>query len=86
MSRLQHASTDLIIEFVETSSGKNYIILSDDGYSRCSWVYFLVSKHDASQAVEKFAADTRRGGIIKTIRSDNGSEFPGKRTRLRGRQ
>ena len=39
------------------------------------FVYFLKSKNDTESATKKFIADTTLYGRIKSLRSDNGSEF-----------
>lgn len=58
----------------ETASGKKYVFLLVDDYSRVMWAYLLKSKGEALVAFKKFHAlvedgDERR---IKTFRTDRG--------------
>ena len=46
-----------------------------DDSSGVSMVYFLKAKSDTCEATKKFSADIAPFGQIKTLRSDNGTEF-----------
>lgn len=58
--------------------GYKYTIAFTDDYSGMTWTYFLKAKSDTARATEKFLADTAPYGRVKTIRSDNGTEYTGK--------
>lgn len=58
--------------------GYRYTIAFTDDYSGMTWTYFLKTKNDTTRATEKFLADTAPYGKVKTIRSDNGTEYTGK--------
>ena len=70
--------------------GFRYAMIFVDDYSSCSFTYFLKHKSDALKATEKFLADTKPYGRVKTfnfhcdisptgdtkrLRSDNGGEY-----------
>ncbi|KAG8485650.1 hypothetical protein CXB51_018843 [Gossypium anomalum] len=61
----------------ESLSGNKYFILFIDDYTRYCWVYFLKHKFEVAQVFIKFKAvvETETGCKIKTIRSDNGTEY-----------
>ena len=46
-----------------------------DNYSGVYMVYFLKGKSDTCEATKKLLADIAPFGQIKTLRSDNGTEF-----------
>lgn len=46
-----------------------------DDFSGTVSVYFLKSKSDAPMATERFLADSAPYGSVKSIRSDNGTEY-----------
>ncbi|KAG7598815.1 GAG-pre-integrase domain [Arabidopsis suecica] len=57
--------------------GSSYFLTLVDDYSRAVWLYLLPSKQTASQHLQNFISLVERqfSTQIKTIRSDNGSEF-----------
>ena len=55
--------------------GFKYAINFVDDYSGAFFVYFLKHKSDALEATKRFLADSAPYGIIKRLRSDNGTEF-----------
>ncbi|KAG8501219.1 hypothetical protein CXB51_003321 [Gossypium anomalum] len=61
----------------ESLSGNRYFILFIDDCTRYCWVYFLKHKSEVVQVFMKFkaAVETETGCKIKTIRSDNGTEY-----------
>ena len=56
-------------------NGHRYTLTFTDDFSGAVFVYFLKTKKDTVSATEKFIADTAPHGRIKSLRSDNGSEF-----------
>lgn len=58
-----------------SQSGHKYAKSFTDDFSEAVSVYFLKHKSEATMATEKFLADCAPYGIIKCIRSDNGTEF-----------
>ena len=57
-------------------NGHRYAITFTDDFSGAIFVYFLKTKKDTVSATKKFIADTApTQGRIKSLRSDNGSEF-----------
>jgi len=58
-----------------SNEGFRYAQLFTDDYTGTMFVYFLKQKSDAVEATEKFLADSAPWGKVKTIRSDNGTEF-----------
>ena len=73
-----------------SKDGFRYAMIFVDDYSSCTFTYFIKEKSDAVKATEKFFADTRPYGKIKTLnfhteitpkgetetlRSDNGGEY-----------
>ena len=58
-------------------SGARYFLTIVDDFSRGVWLYLLTTKNEASDQLKKFCALTERqfNTKVKTIRSDNGSEF-----------
>ena len=57
--------------------GFRYFLTIVDDFSRCTWVYLLKYKSDASTILQGFYTliETQFATKIKTIRSDNGGEF-----------
>nr|GEX57056.1 ribonuclease H-like domain, reverse transcriptase, RNA-dependent DNA polymerase [Tanacetum cinerariifolium] len=60
-----------------TPSGKKYIFLLVDDYSRYMWEYFLNSKDQAFGVFKEFKTRAKKehGTKIKTFRTDRGGEF-----------
>ncbi|CAA7029625.1 unnamed protein product [Microthlaspi erraticum] len=54
-----------------------YFLTILDDYSHGLWLYLLPSKHDVSKTIKNFIALVERqfDKTVKTVRSDNGSEF-----------
>ena len=68
--------TDLAGPIEPTSqSGHKYAISFTDDFSGAVSVYFLKHKCEATMATEKFLADCAPYGIVKCIRSDNGTKY-----------
>ena len=63
--------------FVKSFYGASYFLTVLDDATRCVWVYLMKTKSEASQLVQDFCAmvQTQFDTKVKTIRSDNGSEF-----------
>ncbi|KAG8474247.1 hypothetical protein CXB51_033974 [Gossypium anomalum] len=61
----------------ESLNGSKYFILFIDDYTRFSWIYFLKHKSEVAQVFVKFKAATEieTGLKLKTIRTDNGTEY-----------
>lgn len=61
----------------ETASGKKYIFLLVDDFSRVMWVYLLKAKGEALMAFKNFRALVEDGieRKVKTFRTDRGGEF-----------
>jgi transposase InsO family protein len=61
----------------DTLGGRRYGLVIVDDYSRYTWVFLLKSKDETYKYFSKFAKQARRTfeEVIKTIRTDNGSEF-----------
>ncbi|CAB0007369.1 unnamed protein product [Nesidiocoris tenuis] len=76
--KLALVHTDLCGPFqVESWSGARYMLTFLDDHTRKLWVYFLNSKDETAASLMEFVkmAETQSGHKVKTIRSDNGSEF-----------
>ena len=56
-------------------NGHRYAITFTDDFSGAIFVYFLKTKKDTVSAAKKFIADTAPHRRIKSLRSDNRSEF-----------
>lgn len=52
-----------------------YVIVFVDDFSGLTTVYFLRNKSDAVGATAKFLADMSPHGSVKTLRTDNGTEY-----------
>ncbi|KAG8499382.1 hypothetical protein CXB51_005988 [Gossypium anomalum] len=77
-SKLELVHTDVCGPMrTESLSGNRYFILFIDDYTRYCWIYFLKHKSEVAQVFIKFkaAVETETGCKIKTIRSDNGTEY-----------
>jgi hypothetical protein len=61
----------------DTLGGRRYGLVIVDDYSRYTWVFLLKSKDETQKFFTKFAKQAERTfeEVIKTIRTDNGSEF-----------
>ncbi|GKB43460.1 retrovirus-related pol polyprotein from transposon TNT 1-94, partial [Tanacetum coccineum] len=62
---------------VASISGKKYILVIVDDFSRYTWVYFLRSKDETPEIIKKFIAQAQLSYKAKVckIRTDNGTEF-----------
>ncbi|KAG8488543.1 hypothetical protein CXB51_016302 [Gossypium anomalum] len=62
---------------MESLNGSRYFILFIDDSTRYCWIYFLKNKAEVVQAFLKFktAAETETGCKLKSIRSENGTEY-----------
>ncbi|KAG8492422.1 hypothetical protein CXB51_009695 [Gossypium anomalum] len=77
-SKLELVHTDVCGPMrTESLSGNRYFILFIDDCTRYCWIYFLKHKSEVAQVFIKFkaAVETETGCKIKTIRSDNGTEY-----------
>lgn len=61
----------------ESSTGKRYIMVLIDDFSRKGWVYFLIKKSEAFDMFKIFKTKVEKetGLVIKSLRSDRGGEF-----------
>src|ERR1044071_175395 len=59
---------------------KKYCLVIIDDYSRFTWVFFLFSKDEAAEIIKFFILQVEKQYSlpVKTIRSDNGTEFRNK--------
>jgi len=62
---------------VKSIAKKSYCLVVTDDYSRYSWVSFLANKGETTGAFKSLILkiETISGKKVKTIRSDNGTEF-----------
>ncbi|XP_074297465.1 uncharacterized protein LOC141628191 [Silene latifolia] len=60
-----------------SSCGAKYFLTIVDDYSRAVWVYLLFDKTEVTSMFKNFLAmvDTQFSKRVKTVRSDNGTEF-----------
>ena len=58
--------------------GHRYVISFTDDYSSALFVYFMRTKDDATEALQKFIADSAPHGKTKRMRTDNGGEYVSK--------
>jgi transposase InsO family protein len=74
--QLYHTDTCGPIPVLSLDGYKYFTTITDD-YSRASFVWFTKQKTDYASVLEEFIAfsTTQTGNKIKTIRSDNGTEF-----------
>ncbi|KAG8503695.1 hypothetical protein CXB51_001703 [Gossypium anomalum] len=76
--KLQLVHTDMCGPMkTESLNGSRYFILFIDDSTRYCWIYFLKNKSEVVQAFLKFkiAAETETGCKLKSIRSDNRTEY-----------
>ncbi|KAG8480405.1 hypothetical protein CXB51_025116 [Gossypium anomalum] len=77
-SKLELVHTDVCGPMrTESLSGNRYFILFIDDCTRYCWIYFLKHKLEVVQVFKKFKAEVEieTGYKIKTIRSNNGTEY-----------
>ncbi|CAA7015697.1 unnamed protein product [Microthlaspi erraticum] len=62
---------------VPSSCGASYFLTIVDDFSRSVWIHLLLAKSEVRQFLQKFCAYSEKqfGKTVKTIRSDNGTEF-----------
>ena len=62
---------------VPSHSGARYFLTIVDDFSRGTWIYLMNTKSETSTKIRYFLAmvDRQFGKKVRTIRSDNGSEF-----------
>jgi transposase InsO family protein len=63
---------------VRSASGKWYVLVVVDDYSRYEWMFFLEDKGETFGFIRDLVLrlrNERHGDAIRAIRSDNGSEF-----------
>ncbi|GJV21228.1 retrovirus-related pol polyprotein from transposon TNT 1-94 [Tanacetum coccineum] len=62
---------------VESINEKKYILVIVDDYSRFTWVKFMISKDEASDAIIKCIKNiqVRLNATVRNVRIDNGTEF-----------
>jgi transposase InsO family protein len=61
-----------------SASGKWYVLLIVDDYSRYAWVFFLANKGERFGFVRDLILrlkNERNGDVVRAIHRDNGSEF-----------
>ena len=60
-----------------TVDGFKYFLTVVDDFARCTWIYLLKHKFETQIFLPQFATmvNTQFNSKIKTIRSDNGTEF-----------
>nr|GEX75342.1 putative ribonuclease H-like domain-containing protein [Tanacetum cinerariifolium] len=65
---------------VRSINHKTYFLVITDGFSRFSWVYFLKSKDETTPILKDFIRQAKNqfNHKVKTIRSDNRTEFKNK--------
>lgn len=76
--RLDLIHTDLCGPLpVDSLGGKKYILTFLDDHSRKVFVYFLKRKSEVSEYTKNFIklVETQTGDKVKTLRSDNGTEY-----------
>ncbi|KAJ0509944.1 putative RNA-directed DNA polymerase [Helianthus annuus] len=79
--KLQLIHTDLCGPIKPVSpSGKRYVMVLVDDYSRKGWVYFLANKSESFEAFKRFKVmvENETSLKIKSLRSDRGGEFTSK--------
>lgn len=61
-------------------SGKKYLLLVIDDYSRFTWVLLLIIKVKYLMHLRNYAREfkNKKGALITSIRSDRGGEFVNK--------
>lgn len=76
--KLQLIHADLCGPITPTSnSGKRYVFVLVDDFSRKTWVYFLVEKSEAFETFKLFkrAVEKEANTVIRGLRTDRGGEF-----------
>ncbi|GJW97066.1 putative ribonuclease H-like domain-containing protein [Tanacetum coccineum] len=70
---------------VRSLNHKTYCLVITDDFSRFSWVFFLRTKDETSAILKDFIRqiENQLNQKVKTIRSDNGTEFKNKEIRTR---
>nr|GFB59953.1 Gag-Pol polyprotein [Tanacetum cinerariifolium] len=65
---------------VQSINGKRYVLVVVDDYSRYTWVFFLHSKHEASEVIISFIKKTQVNLQLQVqrVRNDNGMDFKNK--------
>ncbi|GJS20474.1 putative ribonuclease H-like domain-containing protein [Tanacetum coccineum] len=66
--------------YVRSLNHKTYCLVITDDFSRFSWVFFLRTKDETSEILKDFIRQIKNqlNQKVKTIRSDNGTEFKNK--------
>jgi transposase InsO family protein len=80
---LLHMDLFGLIAYISIDGSKYYLVIVDD-HSRFTWVFFLQEKSQTQETLKRFLrrAQNEFGLTIKTIRSDNGTEF--KNSQIKG--
>ncbi|KAL4271407.1 hypothetical protein GQ457_13G027700 [Hibiscus cannabinus] len=76
--KLQLVHTDLCGPMrISSLNGSRYFLIFIDDFSRWCWVFFLKQKSEVFDVFQRFKAnyENQSGKKIKTLRSDNGSEY-----------
>ncbi|KAL4340682.1 hypothetical protein GQ457_08G019310 [Hibiscus cannabinus] len=76
--KLQLVHTDLCGPMrISSLNGSRYFLIFIDDFSRWCWVFFLKQKSEVFDVFQSFKANSENqsGKKIKTLRSDNGSEY-----------
>ena len=62
---------------IPSSCGAVYLLTIVDDSSRAVWIHLLLEKSEVKRVLPNFVSLTHRqfGSMVKTIRSDNGTEF-----------
>lgn len=60
-----------------TFDGNNFFLIIVDDHCRLTWIYLLKNKPDCFSCLQKFTtyAEKQFGTHVKTVRTDNGSEY-----------
>ena len=69
---------------IQSRSGKRYVFIIADDYSRFTWTIFLVSKDESFKEFVSFANKIQKSSNnqLVHIRSDHGKEFYSHKVRL----
>jgi transposase InsO family protein len=75
--KLELIHTDICGPFPRSQTGKQYMLLFKDDYTRFTWIYLLQYKSEVFQSFREFHAMVERESSlgISRIRSDNGGEY-----------
>jgi transposase InsO family protein len=62
---------------ITSKGGSRYFVKYVDDYSRYAWIYFLKHKNEVFDIFKclKAMVENRTGRKLKTLRSDNGTEY-----------